>query len=151
MVECVLNAECIVESERQRVSEETSEVRVGGEAKKALGHAATAWPPPAAETTPAKRRQIWQPRSDARTRLITTFKWSRFALTFTSLVLVLVLLLDLYLSTIFGYRTGTCTGTCKKVLVAKTNIFCCNWHALISVLCRCGSKLKCTNVGCVRF
>ena len=24
--------------------------------------------------------------------------------------------------------TGTGTGTCKKVLVAKTNIFCCKWH-----------------------
>ena len=32
------------------------------------------------------------------------------------------------------WTAGTGTGTCEKVLVAKTVIFCCNWHTLASVL-----------------
>ena len=41
------------------------------------------------------------------------------------------------------------TGTCKKVLVAKTNIFCCMWHTRTSVLCSYSSKLNAQMFQCL--
>ena len=68
----------VSEPERQRVPEASSEVGVGGEAEEALGHAATARPPSAAETTSADHTEVRQPRPVTGTAVLPAVKRPRF-------------------------------------------------------------------------